>query len=816
LIFLLRAARPVVCRRATAGPSETAQPGKADCIPSKATKVMVSATTRSDKMGSVQLSSANAVSNAVGANSLNEVFQASSPSTIAQVPPKEKKVTGVATPQPGTGSTWSKIKTSKGIGDVKIPPKSSFLGVSPGSGTPAPSSARPVLVSPQVIAQNKAAPAGPLEKKLKQQMEVMAQDAGMRSVKNMVTVPETSPLNNEESAKLWKKMNNVAFASSGGKYGISESGQSGSNGSVVKLYGAENLVARTKELDLAGVGAYSLLGACAGWNLNLAGGMNLIQRIVQVPAGIIRDVANLGANKLDTSGLGNVWLEAGVKGGGGAVITVGSNWAVGKIGKIVDPNSVKGWAPDSGFRKGMVKASFSVNLTVTALNEMEKVGWLGGKLPANPTKSEKLFDTLKKASAIGGGVFIAIAPVVKAAGGNRFAIGSTFFLPFAQTFLGVKITEGINDKIIPLGTPGNLNSNTGNKKIQALNIKDALRNGNNPYELADSNRTRTGKYQNLGEPTMSIANAVLELQNMTRPTTVTPNVRSNGEAVAVIERALALERAGTLKEPAKKKLSELFANLNANKMFFGSNRVKKEATISISTNSSALPSFTVEQQDFVRQVFSGSFRKTAGQIRPDNLGVKAIDLVSTMAIFLFPKVAGPVAAVVDNLVNPEPVANGELNLTTYPGFAARVKAKYGNVYAVLGEKPPSYSNLTAPQKQTVDLLLMKLLYRAVREVVDSRPGSATQHGSDNVPSRHGANGGYFFTALERMTPAEKTSVQIQMKKDFEEVKGKALNWQKGNPDRTIKAEFRTLKALPKTTEIPVYRPFNLGESRNGP
>jgi hypothetical protein len=669
---------------------------------------------------------------------------------------------------PANRSSWSDTRAS---GEkVNIAAKSSFLGTSPGLPPSKPPATQPAVTTtptttPIAVSSNAPAAKGPLETRLKQQMERIAQKGGARSVKELVTVPELSPLYNDKSAALWKTMNQSAYNSSGGRYGVSAEGQSGSKGSLVNLYGADNLVARSKKFDAAGIGAYSLLGACAGWNLNGIAGMTFAQRIVQAPLGIVRDVANLGADKIDTSGVGNVWLEAGIKGAGGAFITVLTNAAAGKFGRVLAPGK-ESWAPSAPMKKGMVAASFTVNMSLTALREMEKMGWLGGKLPDNPTGLQKLTDDIKKGAAIGTGVFVALGPVVwKATGGSKLKTAMTFGLPFVQSIVGGKITGGSGDQAVARGASGNLVGDGGSPKVKALNLADALRNGANPFQLADTNRSPAGKYRHFDEPALELATAVLELQDATRPTSTTPNVRTNDEAAAVIKQAVKLDKAGALKEPVKKQLRALLSDLRANDVYFGSTEVKTAVNAAFASKNTSVPPVIGMRRPYVRQVFDGSFRQD--NIKKTDLGSMAVDLGMAAGSFLAPKLFLP-AGVFAEVLKPTSVANDYINPATFPGFADRINAKYGNVYKALGEPAPAGRKLSATQQQAAETVLMKSLYKSVGQVVRSRAGSKTQHGTNNVPPLYGSNGGYFFTAFERMTPAEKTAVRLQVKKDIRE------------------------------------------------
>ncbi len=665
--------------------------------------------------------------------------------------------------QPTPSSPWSSTRTTKGVNDIKVPAEPSVGGAVSELTTPRPAAAPPSAKASAIIAQNAPAPAGALEVKLKQQMEAMAKEGGARNVKELVTVPELNPLYNAKTAAVWKRMNQSAYASSGGRYGVSKSGESGSQGSVVKLYGAENLVARSEKTNLAGTAVYSLLGACAGWNLNGIAGMNMAQRRAQVPAGIARDMANLGLRNLKT-GVGNVWLETFIQASGGAVVTVISNEGIRAAGKVLGRGQ-SSWAPKAPMYAGMVAASFSVNFSLTALDEMEKVGWLGGKLPSNPTAMQRLTDVLKKGAAIGFGVFVVIAPVARKQPGNTpFKTALLFGLPMIQFVFGNKAVGNLKTEQAAPGAAGDLNSNGGNAKINKYNAGDALRNGANPFESADLNRTPAGKYQNLGTPSLKLAVAVLELQDSTRESAATPNVRYNPEAAAVIERAIVQDKAGTLAAPAKKLLRALLGNLKENDFYFGSADVKSAAKAAPPSDAGA-PSATPAQRKFLREVFSGQTRREYKE--KTDIGNASVNLVLTAFTFLRPKLGGPIAAVLDDYVNPSGVTYDDIG-RTYPGFSERVIAKYGDVFTALGVKAPLNGKLTAPQRQAAELLVMKSMYSAVYQVIESRPGSAKQHGRSNIPPQRGANGGYFFTAFERMTPGEKTKLRSMVQKDLEE------------------------------------------------
>jgi hypothetical protein len=413
----------------------------------------------------------------------------------------------------------------------------------------------------------------------------------------------------------------------------------------------------------------------------------------------------------------------------------------------------------------MPAASFTVNLSVAALNHMEERGWLGGKLKSDATEMQKVVNDLKQGAAIGAGVFVALAKPVWSATGSKGKVALTFFLPAAQTFLGNRITAGKNAQPAAAGASAIHNGNGGSPKVEALNLGDALRNGANPFALADTNRTPAGKYRHLDQPALKIATSVLELQDATREKASSPNVRTNDEAAAVVQRALKLDQAGGLPEAGQKPLRALLGELRAHGVFFGSDEVKSAANAAQSDRSAAAPSVSAAQRHFVRQVFDGSLRKNA--IQKTDLGSMAVDLVLTGWAFLRPKVGGPLGVMYE-ILKPTAVANGEVNRSTFSGFAERINAKYGDVFTAIGEKAPSGSKLTTRQRTDAERLVMTALYAAVQSAVRSRAGSATQHGRDNIPPAYGANGGYFFTAFERMTPAEKAAAKVQVEQTLQE------------------------------------------------
>jgi hypothetical protein len=687
--------------------------------------------------------------------------------SLPGTPPGQPQNTPIATkapsaPRPGDKPTTQGKATLRPLTTPELLPKSALsppvqrqnplkLGdVDPAS----PSSQVTPPISLKLPATGSVA--GPLEAKLKQQTEAMAQKAGLVSVKNMMTVPEVSPLKNPKSADLWREMNQSAFASSGGVYGVSTTGQSGSKGSLVNLYGAVNLVPRTKALDSAGAGAYALLGACAGWNLNGISRMTLPQRIAQVPLGIARDAVMVGVNQQGSGD--NVVLDAGLKGTAAFSVTVLTNALAEKAGQILAPGK-KSWGPDVPIRNGMMAASFTVTGSLTALNEAEKMGWLGGKLPERATWMQRLSDDIKQGAAIGTGVVIALGPAIaKATGGNKTQIALGFVVPFVQRVIAGQAINGRSDD--PTANSAPSNSNSGSPNVKRMNLTDALRNGANPFALADSNRTAGGKYQSSGDPALKIASAVLELQDDTRPTTATPNVRTNDEAAAAIQNAMSRNRAGTLAAPTKKLLSNLLSDLKESGIYFGSTAVKAAAQASPSSSSAAV--LDAEKLAHVRQVFNGSFRKSNGHMTKTDLVSTAIDLVLGGGSLLVPKLAPPATAAAIILDDAGKISDGKPNETTIPGFAERIRAKYGNVYRALGEKPPSGRNLTAKQRDTVESLLMLSMFRAVRNTVLSREGSSSQHGTDNAPESARANGGYYFTAYERMTKDEKEAVRTDL------------------------------------------------------
>jgi hypothetical protein len=200
------------------------------------------------------------------------------------------------------------------------------------------------------------------------------------------------------NASLWRNIQNEAYKASNGEYGVDASGRKGRLGSVTALVpiGSQNRADWVKPLATTLLNAS--LGAVNSYIINRSAGMTHGEATGAIPAGFARDVVNLGLTQVPLDKISdNVWLQAATKAAVGAGLTWGTNTAAKKINPA--------WGVDPIFTGGGMAVSAAIPFALTAVNEIQKRGGLGGVPAADPKDwKEFLHKHAPTAGVIGGSV----------------------------------------------------------------------------------------------------------------------------------------------------------------------------------------------------------------------------------------------------------------------------------------------------------------------------------------------------------------------------------------------------------------------------
>jgi hypothetical protein len=578
------------------------------------------------------------------------------------------------------------------------------------------------------------------------------------TVKGMATRPEWNPLHNPKAQAAWETLNKKTFVTTRGEWGVGDTGQMGKKGTLEKLYKLGELSARSSWPNLKSIGLYSTLGAAVGFNLNQLGGMTVAAATAQIPAGVVRDFAGVGLSQVKSNS-DNVFVEfatSSLKAGLGVLVTVATNEGVRKINADLGPKP--------GMGKGMAFANVTVGISFKVLEKIEKAGWVGrdaqlGRVPDSGW--DKLMSYARKGIAVGSGVAVSIGPVVwnelKAKNKNPWVgTAMTFLAPFAQTVVAESIITGYRDTRTPASAA--VKRNFGQTDIAASDVRSNLGSGANPFELFDSGRSAAGKGKDYGLPEMKIAGGVLQLQDAIRQTPTTQNVRSNAEAAAVIVRANELHEAGKLPTRAKAEFENLVNELRRSGVNFGSKDV-----VSVVDNAGSLPrlpALTAAEQDFTRKVFGGAMRQD--NIKQDNTGEQLVQTAQALTGIIWRNRVKMNAFLLFGSVLTDtdpskmaPASKDSRNPATFPEFERLVKQRYGDAFSAMGVKAP------ADVTQQVKDVTMAALFFAVEGTVYNR-----KFDPRTTPIYSNPNGPVFFSALEKMKPAQVAEVKTQVNQMF--------------------------------------------------
>jgi hypothetical protein len=682
----------------------------------------------------------------------------------SQVPPGLKKAGEIANPPPNNKSS-APSKPTPSTPSNSVPPalRKAADTANPPNKTPSaplnPTRSPKPAISPSLPSppSSKAAPKSDAD--VIRVTDALAKTMGY-TVKGMATRPEWNPLYNRETQAAWETLNKKTFVATGGEWGVSASGQAGKKGTLEKLYKLGELSARSSWPNLKSTGLYSTLGAAVGFNLNQLAGMTLAQASAQIPAGVVRDFASIGVGQVKSSS-DNVFIEfatSSLKAGLGVGITVVTNEGVRKINADLGPKKLMG--------KGMIWANVTLGISFKVLEKIEKSGVVGrdaqlGRVPDSAW--DKFLSYARKGIAVGSGVAVAIGPVVwkelKAANKNPWmGTALTFLAPFAQTVAAEMIVTGYRDTRTPASAA--VKRNFGKAEIAASDVRANLGSGANPFELFDSNRSSDGKGKNYGLPEMKIAGGVLQLQDAIRETPTTQNVRSNAQAAAVIVRASELREAGKLPVRANAEFESLVKELRRSGVNFGSKDVTRVVTQAGSLT--PLPALSSAEQDFTRKVFQGTLRQD--NISRDNtaeqLGQTALVLSNIIWRNRVKMNAGLTALAILTDADPsnmQPASKDSRNPATFPEFERLVKQRYGDAFKALGVKAPA-----AVTQQAKDVT-MAALFTAVESSVYNDAAKVNWRGAPNFSA---PNGPAFFSALEKMKPAQVAEIRTHVNQLF--------------------------------------------------
>jgi hypothetical protein len=708
-----------------------------------------------------------------------------------------------------TGTTFGGVRLDPSTQRYQVPTKSSFLGTSPGyptggnaatkkTATAAPAGKPVQLIdvprlgngSPStplspVRSPLQTGPADPMDSfkpipslikpksrvELAQTMEKAAKAAGFRSLSDLVTRPEFNPAKNESAKAFWKKISQDVYRDSGGVYGMDANKRIGTNGPVTKVIDVDRLVEKGQPLLGKSTVGYSLLGAAAQFNVFQATGLSPKEAAVQLPLGVFRDLVNIGLAKLPL-GTDNVWVDATINGSTGAALTFLTNAGAGKLGI----------GPEKNIGRGMWRAAFTVNFSLATLKAMRQQGLLGdeqrkigGEQKKPPADWQQWAQkVVPEAFAVGLGVTAAMVPAGRA---KALSEGAKFgFKEFAV--MGAKTTGYpaaqwiVSEFIYNPPTPGTGSPkqppqvNGGSAANAKADLVSDLMKGANPYELADQNRKPNGDYVNRGVPALGLAASVRQLQELTRSQSNTPNVRTNQEAVGVIRNAYRASLARQLTPAAETTLRRLFVAMNQYDMYFGSEELKSEVTHEKRMGGGLVfdeltPAVDAKEQKFLKQVFAGQIpaRRNSTE-RQDPAG----DVTRNLAwLYAFAKGKGNIPVVVFTEAFSPQGGYGLADQTDgqQTGFATRITNRFGGALKAMGLNEPAVK-LTSQQRKDVDEFMMQAFYKSVKAVVNSRPGSSTQHGSSNAPTGNDPGGSYYFSAFMKMNGSEKAAVKREL------------------------------------------------------
>jgi hypothetical protein len=262
----------------------------------------------------------------------------------------------------------------------------------------------------------------------------------------------------------------------------------------------------------------------------------------------------------------------------------------------------------------------------------------------------------------------------------------------------------------------------------------------------------------------AIAGSVLKLQDLIGLQNEV-NVRSNAEAAAVVEKALDLRQAGTLKPAADAVLEPLLRQLGQYGVYFGSERVKGVSTIAakqlnLDANGvlRAAPQVPTYDQTFVRQVFQGSIRSRPMET-VDNVQT-VLELLAVLPSFMGKRVLGAAAGVAVSVLDAETTAKIDFVMNSVTGFQDRMQAVHGGTVKAFGLSAGLPKNLTVGQSAIVEEAATGYLYRELNGLAQRRQGSAKNIGSQ--PAAPYA-GGFYYSLYKNLTPTERREIGTRLR-----------------------------------------------------
>jgi hypothetical protein len=599
--------------------------------------------------------------------------------------------------------------------------------------------------------------------------EIAQHGGGIRNLDDMVTNPALNPAKNAKAAALWQRLNQTAYAASQGTYGVDASGTAGTQGTVLKMLNVDKLRTPAKPLNASGTVVYSVLGAVSSFNINKASGLTSKEALAQLPAGFARDLINIGLSNVPLD-IENPYIECIAKGATGGVLTVITNAVAGKVYAPAKPTPV--------MNKGMILAAFTVNGSLTAVNQMQKNGMLGGVPPENPSNwFQWAHKHLFESAAIGVGVYVPMAPasiINKLRQGvplNRAMLlktGWMFALPAGQNLIANIIVNPPKGKVAQATSPPERNG--GNQGVADLNSRDAYLRGANPFQRADDTRDAAGNYVPGKDPVAAIAAGVLKLQKAIRTDAAESNVRTNAEAADVVLKATRMIQTNKLGDANWKTLKELSSQMDRYGIYFASSDVKYSVEGTASTQERR--SVTASDKSFVRTVFAGQIKTRDNQkTEPTDI---LVDLATVLTTLLSKPKIGLPFGIAAAILRPTGTAVNDTVVDNFKGFEQRMQAGYGGGVKAMGVKLPQADRLSSQQKQTLDNAATQIAYAEMIKLTSGRKGSATEFGRDNMPQRTSPGAGALYTTFQQLSPAQLKSVKAQVQRVINAAVNKAL------------------------------------------
>jgi hypothetical protein len=316
---------------------------------------------------------------------------------------------------------WSDLRADPKA-RFNLPKKSSFLGASPGTPTTAPT-AKPRAIktnTPQVTSSSGGSSGKPTKEARANLMPLTPKLSDPSSGYPAVRARNPLMLGDGNSTQL-------------GKY-VSPFPQCAADSTAAPAKAPNDPNAKKALPNPRAVALYSVSGAVASYNVNVATGMSPRKALDLIPAGIARDVIQVGISQASPGNM-HPMFEWAFKAGVGGTLTYLSNKGAAKYYKADA-------YPERSIHAGMVAAAVTVNGSIIGLKELQKNGYLGGLPPDNPKGLKQwLHKYGGESAAIGLGVGTAMTPAVfaqqliKKSGGGVFDRGAILRTAFLGTTL---------------------------------------------------------------------------------------------------------------------------------------------------------------------------------------------------------------------------------------------------------------------------------------------------------------------------------------------------------------------------------------------